>query len=166
MGAGIISHQCAKFCRFRDSCSVTLDPDHDIHAANLSDPGPLTDEQSSGENTSIPPGTTDKDQEKIMANLKDIVATLAILSSGTLMLTGCEKGEDASNNPDEKAAEDGGEAAAEGGEAPEGSCSGDKADGEGSCSGEAAADGEAACSGDKAEGGEAADGEASCSGKA
>ena len=62
-----------------------------------------------------------------MANLKDIVATLAILSAGTLTVTGCEKSDaDASNAPD------GGDAAAEG----EGSCSGDK--GEGSCSGDKA----------------------------
>lgn len=89
-----------------------------------------------------------------MANLKDIVATLAILSAGTLTLTGCKKEGGETTNPDEvkagdSAGEGGGEATcsgektdeAEGGEeAPaEGSCSGEDAAGEGSCSGEAAA---------------------------
>jgi hypothetical protein len=35
-----------------------------------------------------------------MANLKDIVATLAILSAGTLTLTGCKKTEGETTNPD------------------------------------------------------------------
>ena len=92
-----------------------------------------------------------------MANLKDIVATLAILGAGTLTLTGCEKKAAETTNPDEVKAADG---ATEG----EASCSGDKAEGEGeaSCSGgEAEGEGEASCSG-----GEAAEGEASCSGAA
>lgn len=95
-----------------------------------------------------------------MANLKDIVATLAILSAGTLTLTGCKK-EGETTNPDEVEAAD--SAGAEGGEG-EASCKGEEA-GEASCSGEdveAPADGgeeEASCSG------EAAD-EASCSGAA
>ncbi len=76
-----------------------------------------------------------------MANLKDIVAALAILSAGTLTLTGCKKTEGETTTPDaggevtpaegETPAEV--EAPAEGGEAPaegEASCSG-----EGSCSG-------------------------------
>ncbi|PRQ05175.1 hypothetical protein ENSA5_04190 [Enhygromyxa salina] len=98
-----------------------------------------------------------------MANLKDIVATLAILSAGTLTLTGCKKEGGETTNPDEVTADDAaGEGEGEGeGEA---SCSGE-AEGEASCSGEdAAAEGDA--EGDAE--GEAADaeGEASCSGAA
>ena len=67
-----------------------------------------------------------------MANLKDIVATLAILSAGTLTLTGCKK-EGETANPDEVKAGDteaapadtAGEASCEG----EGSCEGEKAEG-------------------------------------
>ncbi len=85
-----------------------------------------------------------------MANLKDIAATLAILSSSALVLSGCGKDAPATEVPGDEAA--GGE------EAAEGSCSGDKAEGEGSCSGEADAEGgEGSCSGEKAEG--------SCSGQ-
>jgi hypothetical protein len=87
-----------------------------------------------------------------MANLKDIVATLAILSAGTLTLTGCKKDGAETTTPD--AAAGAGEATPEG----EASCSGE-AEGEASCSGDA--EGEASCSGD-AEG----EGEASCSGAA
>lgn len=69
-----------------------------------------------------------------MANLKDIVATLAILSAGTLTLTGCKK-EGETANPDEVKAGDTGAAPAETeGEAScegEGSCEGEKADGGG-----------------------------------
>lgn len=90
-----------------------------------------------------------------MANLKDIVATLAILSAGTLTLTGCEKGE--TTNPEQVTE---GAGAEDGAAEPEASCSGDK-EAEASCSGEA--DAEASCSGDKEADGEA-DGEASCSG--
>src|SRR5690606_29549178 len=86
------------------------------------------------------PGTRPtKDQEKVMANLKDIVATLAILSAGTLTLTGCKKTpEGETTNPDGAAAGDSAgevETPAEGEEAGEGeaSCSGE---GEASCSGE------------------------------
>jgi hypothetical protein len=68
-----------------------------------------------------------------MANLKDIVATLAILSAGTLTLTGCKK-EGETANPDEVKAGDTGEAP--------------PAEGEGSCKGEGS------CEGEKAEGGE------------
>jgi hypothetical protein len=91
-----------------------------------------------------------------MANLKDILATLAILSAGTLAVSGCEKKDaDASNPPESTGgAAEGGEAGAEGGAAEggeagaegEGSCSGDKAGGEGSCSGDKAG-GEGSCSG-------------------
>ncbi|KIG13129.1 hypothetical protein DB30_00507 [Enhygromyxa salina] len=93
-----------------------------------------------------------------MANLKDIVATLAILSAGTLTLTGCKK-EGETTNPDEvEAGDSAGPAEGEG----EASCKGD--DAEASCSGEdAPADGaggdeEASCSGESDE--------ASCSGAA
>jgi hypothetical protein len=78
-----------------------------------------------------------------MANLKEIAAALAILTAGTLTLSGCKKEETATPD-DAKAADTAAveEAPAEGGEA---SCSGDKAaeGGEASCSGEAAADGAA-----------------------
>ncbi|MFV8752889.1 hypothetical protein ACNOYE_20275 [Nannocystaceae bacterium ST9] len=99
-----------------------------------------------------------------MANLKEIAAALAILSAGTLTLSGCKKEETA--NPDDVKAEDsagaeGGEAAADG--AAEGDAAADgAAEGEAACSGEktdGGAEGEAACSGEKAEG------EASCSGE-
>jgi hypothetical protein len=96
-----------------------------------------------------------------MANLKDIVATLAILSAGTLTLTGCEKSGAETTTPDAAAGEAAGEATPAEGEA---SCSGEAdAEGEASCSGEADAEGEASCSGE-ADG--EADGEASCSGAA
>ena len=94
-----------------------------------------------------------------MANLKDIVATLAILSAGTLTLTGCEKTPEGgeTTNPDEVKAGD-----SAGTETP---AEEPAADGEASCSG---ADGEAACSGGDTPEGDAAagDGEAACSGAA
>jgi hypothetical protein len=94
-----------------------------------------------------------------MANLKEIVATLAILSAGTLTLTGCKK-EGETTNPDEVKAGD--SAAPDGGEGEVAPADGE--DAEASCSGEdAPADGgdaEASCSG------EDADAEASCSGAA
>ncbi|RMG99655.1 MAG: hypothetical protein D6705_02765 [Deltaproteobacteria bacterium] len=74
-----------------------------------------------------------------MANLKDIAATLAILSSGTLVVSGCGKDKAATEVP---AGDD-----AAGGEKAEGSCGGEKA--EGSCGGEKA---EGSCGGEKAEG--------------
>jgi hypothetical protein len=88
-----------------------------------------------------------------MANLKDIAATLAILGSGALVMSGCGKDKPATEVP-------AGDAAAGGAEA---SCSGDKAGGEAACSGEKA---EGSCSGEKTEG-EAAppEGEGSCGGK-
>jgi hypothetical protein len=94
-----------------------------------------------------------------MANLKDIVATLAILSAGTLTLTGCKK-EGETTTPDDVEAGDSAGAAEEGGEV-EASCKGEEAVEEASCSGEEApADGEVeAPAGDEAE-------EASCSGAA
>jgi hypothetical protein len=111
-----------------------------MDATNLSDPGSPNDELRS-RGTSTTPGASTKDQEKVMANLKDIVATLAILSAGTLTLTGCKK-EGETANPDEVKA---GDTAAP----AEGSCEGEKAEGEASC------EGEGSCEGDKAEGGEA-----------
>ena len=84
-----------------------------------------------------------------MANLKDIVATLAILSAGTLTLTGCNKDGAETTTPDAAAGEGAGEAAApaEGAGEGEASCSGE-GEGEASCSGEeAAGEGEASCSG-------------------
>jgi hypothetical protein len=61
-----------------------------------------------------------------MANLKDIVATLAILSAGTLTLTGCKK-EGETANPDEVKAGDTGETPAEGSCKGEGACKGEEA---------------------------------------
>jgi hypothetical protein len=92
-----------------------------------------------------------------MANIKDIAATLAILGSGVLVMSGCGKDKPATEVPA------GGDAA--GGEA-EKSCGGE---GEKACGGEgeAAADGgEAAGEGEAAAdgGGEAAP-EGSCGGK-
>ena len=89
-----------------------------------------------------------------MANLKDIVATLAILSAGTLTLTGCKDSGGETTNPDEVQADDAAgegdaaDAAAEG----EGSCAGEDAaaEGEGSCGGEDAAEGEGSCGGEDA----------------
>jgi len=86
-----------------------------------------------------------------MANLKDIAATLAILGSGALVMSGCGKDKPATEVP-----------AAEGEKAAEGSC-GDKA-AEGSCGDKAA---EGSCGDKAAEGeGEAAapEGEGSCGG--
>jgi hypothetical protein len=84
------------------------------------------------------PGRPTKDQEKVMANLKDIVATLAILSAGTLTLTGCKKEGGETTNPDEVT------------------------DGAGEGEGDAEADAEASCEG---EGDVEADAEASCEGE-
>lgn len=87
-------------------------------------------------------------------NIKDIAATLAILGSGTLVMTGCGKEQPATEVP-------GGEEAAPGGEA-EASCSADEHPAEGHCGGEdggeeaegscSAEGGEGSCSGEKAEG--------------
>ncbi|MBX7080891.1 MAG: hypothetical protein U0168_21515 [Nannocystaceae bacterium] len=73
-----------------------------------------------------------------MLNIKEIATTLAILGSGALVLGGCNKDKQATEQP-----------AAEGEKAAEGSC-GEKKDGEGSC-GEKK-DGEASCGEKKAEG--------------
>jgi len=81
-----------------------------------------------------------------MANLKDIVATLAILSAGTLVLTGCEKGSGETTTPDEVKTDAPADTAVE----AEASCSGDsEEDAEASCSGEGEGEGEgeASCSG-------------------
>jgi len=94
-----------------------------------------------------------------MANLKDIVATLAILSAGSLALTGCKK-EGETTNPDEVKADDGGEAA------DGGAADGEGGDGEGSCGADGAGgDGEGSCGADgAADGGGEGEGEATCSG--
>lgn len=90
-----------------------------------------------------------------MANLKDIVATLAILSAGTLTLTGCKKEGGETTNPDEvKAGDSAGAGEGEGEGGGEATCSGDQTDAPADGGEEAPADGEAA------------DGEASCSGEA
>jgi len=88
-----------------------------------------------------------------MADLKHILTTLAVLSSGALVLSGCDKKGEGTEVPggaggDEKAEGSCGGETAEGGEA-EGSCGGEKAEGEG---GEEEAEG--SCGGEKAEGGE------------
>lgn len=90
-----------------------------------------------------------------MANLKDIAATLAILGSGALVMSGCGKDKPATETPAgaEAAPTDGAEGSC-GGEKAEGSCGAEQA--EGSCG----AEGET-----PAEGDEAAEGEASCGGK-
>jgi hypothetical protein len=100
-----------------------------MEAANLSDPGPPPTNCVRGDLHKTP-GASTKDQEKVMANLKDIVATLAILSAGTLTLTGCKK-EGETANPDEVKAGDTGEAPAEGSCSGEGSCKGEEAPAEG-----------------------------------
>ncbi len=89
-------------------------------------------------------------------NLKEIATTLAVLGSGALALSGCEKDAPATEVP---------EAAVPAGEAGEASCAADGEDhpADGHCGGDAA-DGEASCS---AEGGEGeaeaeAEGEGSC----
>lgn len=97
-------------------------------------------------------------------NLKSIATTLAILGSGVLTLSGCDKDKPATEVPatPEAAGEKGegtcgGDKKAEGncgGDKAEGSCGGDKADGhkegaEGSCGGDHKK-GEGSCGGDKA----------------
>lgn len=91
-----------------------------------------------------------------MANLKDIAATLAILGSGALVMSGCGKDKPATEVPA------GGDAAAGDAAGGESSCSG-AAKEEGACSGDAKPEGEAeaACSGAAKEEG----GEGSCSSK-
>jgi len=91
-----------------------------------------------------------------MANLKDIAATLAILGSGALVMSGCGKDKPATEVPAGGEAAPAGDAA--GGETPaEGSCGagGEEKPAEGSC-GAGGAEGEKAC-------GEAG-GEKSCGG--
>jgi len=79
---------------------------------------------------------------------KDIATTLAVLGSGALLFTGCDKEKPATEVPD---------AAAPAAEAGEGSCAADDHPGEGHCGGDAEeAEGEGSCG---AEGGE---GEGSC----
>ena len=85
-----------------------------------------------------------------MANLKEIAATLALLGSGPLLLTGCDKEAPATEVPASADAAapadaDGGEGSC-GGEGGEGSCGGDHEKGEGSC-GEGHEKGEGSCGG-------------------
>lgn len=98
-----------------------------------------------------------------MTDLKTIAATLAIMGSGTLVVAGCEKDQPATETPA------GADAV---GDAAEGSCGAEKAEGscaaeggcgaEGSCGAEGAADADADAEGgeEAAEGDEA--GEGSC----
>jgi hypothetical protein len=80
-----------------------------------------------------------------MLKIKEIAATLAILGSGALVVSGCNKDKEATETP-------GGAGEAK----PEGSCGGEKAEGscggekkEGSCGGEKT---EGSCGGEKTEG--------------
>ena len=79
-----------------------------------------------------------------MANLKDIAATLAILGSGALVMSGCGKDKPATEVP-------AGDEAAPPADGAEASCAGATEEAEGSCA--------------AAEGDEAAEGEGSCGGK-
>ncbi|MGH1344020.1 MAG: hypothetical protein ACRBN8_20850 [Nannocystales bacterium] len=86
--------------------------------------------------------------------LKDIASTLAVLGSGALFLSGCDKEKPATEVPD---------AAVPAAEAGEGSCSADDHPADGHCGGDTAdAEGEGSCGGEKAEG--EAEGEGSCGG--
>lgn len=85
-------------------------------------------------------------------NFKDIATTLAVLGSGALFLSGCDKEKPATEVPD---------AAAPAADAGEGSCAADDHPGEGHCGDDKAdGEGEGSCGGEKAEG--EGDGEASC----
>lgn len=98
-----------------------------MEASNLSDPGSPTNLTRFACNLYNPRGIDEGHQEKVMANLKDIVATLAILSAGTLTLTGCKK-EGETANPDEVKAGESAGAEGEGSCKGEGGCEGDKTD--------------------------------------
>ncbi len=90
--------------------------------------------------------------------LKDIASTLAVLGSGALFLSGCDKEKPATEVPD---------ATVPAADAGEGSCAADDHPDDGHCGGdtaEAEAEGEGSCGGDKAEGEADAEGEASCGG--
>ena len=91
-------------------------------------------------------------------NIKEIVTTLAVLTSGSLALAGCGKEQPATEVPGGATAPAVGEGSCGEGHTEEGHCAGadgadaaadDGADGEASCSGEGEADaeGEASCSG-------------------
>jgi hypothetical protein len=92
-----------------------------------------------------------------MLKIKEIAATLAILGSGALAVSACNKDKQTTENPDGAAAEGGdpaagdGDAAAPEGEgdaaAPEGDAAAEGEKAEGSCGGEAG------CGGEKKEGG-------------
>ncbi len=92
-------------------------------------------------------------------NIKDIATTLALLGSGTLVMTGCGKDPPATEVPG------GEEAAPPADDAAEAKC-GEGHEGEGHCGDEAAGegDGEGSCGGDGEAAGEG-DGEGSCGGK-
>jgi len=82
--------------------------------------------------------------------LKDIASTLAVLGSGALFLSGCDKEKPATEVPD---------AAVPAADSAEGSCGADDHPADGHCGGDTAdAEGEGSCGGDKAEG------EGSCGG--
>lgn len=97
-------------------------------------------------------------QEDLM-NIKEIATTLAILGTGSLVVAGCNKDAPATEVPAgvDAPAADAGEANCAEGHTEEGHCGG--ADGEAAADG--GEEGEASCSGE----GEGAEGEASCSGK-
>jgi hypothetical protein len=120
---------------------------------------PVAIDRLPGSTTRIRNGIRRKDE---MLKIKEIAATLAILGSGALAVSACNKDKQATETPEAAGGGDaaGAEAAdgekAEGscGGAAEGSCGGDKAEGEGekaegSCGG---AKGEGSCGGAKGEG--------------
>ena len=87
-----------------------------------------------------------------MLKIKEIAATLAILGSGALAVSACNKDKQATETPDGAAGE--GDATAPEGDAPEGDAAAPEGDAaaegekaEGSCGGEAG------CGGEKKEGG-------------
>ena len=91
-------------------------------------------------------------------NIKDIAATLAILGSGALAMTGCGKDKPATEVPagDEAAPTDGAEAKCSADHKEEGHCGdeaaapaegGDAGGGEASCSAEGKTEGEGSCGG-------------------
>jgi len=97
-----------------------------------------------------------------MLKIKDIAATLAILGTGTLVVTGCNKDKQTTEQPGGAgAAEDPAAGAEAGGEKAEGSCGGEggcggeKHDAAGGEKAEGSCGGEGGCGGAKAEGGEA-----------
>ena len=82
-----------------------------------------------------------------MLKIKEIAATLAILGSGALVVSGCNKDKEATETPAGAGGEETKPEGSCGGEKAEGSCGGEKK--EGSCGGEKK---EGSCGGEKAEG--------------